>query len=392
MYLDAINVKDHGVVGDGVTDDTAAIQNLVRQSPMILYFPPGTYYITAPIVLPRTDSGAKGASWLVGAGPQRAVLWADDTFDGDAMVVWEAASTGRTRAWNQRISGLGFRMPLVDGVGAIYYTHTLEGSDEDPTPEKWQGVIEDCEFLGLNQYHPWCIYLKSNVHSSRFDDLSNDPGQGTLNYVTYLMKTDKGDASLIDGHGIHYSSCRNWVSTPRRGGYSAMFTGRMVTTTVNGWLSGVGSWEDPQWDLGFSASVDITGGGTEGLSETAQILLTSCFRVNFRATQLGTPGEGPDEEVPGTGVSMVTCTSCSFEGAPLTTGNPAWNTLSALKVSMAADCLDCRVDVDLAATDTYANCIEDLGTECSVRVRTVGGAIVQYYDGVEVGSGHEPVA
>jgi hypothetical protein len=57
------NVKDFGAKGDGVTDDTAAINNAISTggrcgqgcdssttTPALVYFPPGTYMISAPLV------------------------------------------------------------------------------------------------------------------------------------------------------------------------------------------------------------------------------------------------------------------------------------------------------------------------------------------------------
>jgi glucan 1,3-beta-glucosidase len=57
------NVEDFGAKGDGVTDDTAAINNAISTggrcgqgcdssttSPAIIYFPPGTYMISAPLI------------------------------------------------------------------------------------------------------------------------------------------------------------------------------------------------------------------------------------------------------------------------------------------------------------------------------------------------------
>ena len=42
----AVNVKDFGAVGDGVTDDTAAIQAAIDSGAESIFFPSGTYNIT----------------------------------------------------------------------------------------------------------------------------------------------------------------------------------------------------------------------------------------------------------------------------------------------------------------------------------------------------------
>ncbi|RDW56893.1 pectin lyase fold factor [Coleophoma crateriformis] len=49
-----VSVKDHGAMGDGVTDDTAAIISALAQATTsnLIYFPPGSYIITATIVIP----------------------------------------------------------------------------------------------------------------------------------------------------------------------------------------------------------------------------------------------------------------------------------------------------------------------------------------------------
>ena len=50
--LNQINVKNYGVVGDGITDDTTAIKRLLSEMYGNFYFPAGTYKITGTIEIP----------------------------------------------------------------------------------------------------------------------------------------------------------------------------------------------------------------------------------------------------------------------------------------------------------------------------------------------------
>lgn len=68
---DFVSVKDFGAVGDGVTDDTVAIQNAINsldsQNGGLLYIPQGTYIIDAPLILPNGVS-------LIGSGVDSTIL------------------------------------------------------------------------------------------------------------------------------------------------------------------------------------------------------------------------------------------------------------------------------------------------------------------------------
>ena len=66
----AANVKDFGAVGDGVADDTKAIQAAIDATERgAVWVPPGRYVVTDFIRI------AKSGVVLRGAGPERSVLW-----------------------------------------------------------------------------------------------------------------------------------------------------------------------------------------------------------------------------------------------------------------------------------------------------------------------------
>jgi parallel beta-helix repeat protein len=56
---DVVSVKDFGAVGDGVADDTAAIQSAINASGMV-YVPPGSYKLTATLILSSSYQGLIG--------------------------------------------------------------------------------------------------------------------------------------------------------------------------------------------------------------------------------------------------------------------------------------------------------------------------------------------
>jgi len=63
----AVNVKDFGAVGDGVTDDTAAIQAAIDSSATKVIIPKGTYLTTTAIVLP-SNIHVTGSGTIINAG------------------------------------------------------------------------------------------------------------------------------------------------------------------------------------------------------------------------------------------------------------------------------------------------------------------------------------
>ena len=99
---DWINVREHGVKGDGQADDTAALQAVLGavRDGTVVYFPAGTYRVTAML----TMTGPAQGTALIGHGRDTVLRW--DGPEGGAMLREDGFSQ------NARYEGL-----VLDGGG-----------------------------------------------------------------------------------------------------------------------------------------------------------------------------------------------------------------------------------------------------------------------------------
>jgi hypothetical protein len=141
-----ISVKDFGAVGDGTTDDTAAIQaaidymrNAAQSAGGVLHFPAGTYRITDTLngKSVTAGDGARRVSY-VGDGMNASIL----KYDGIAAIpLLELGifQTGTQSTGFRKVSALGF---------------TTTDTTRRQTGLKWQSanasaLIEECYFIGM---------------------------------------------------------------------------------------------------------------------------------------------------------------------------------------------------------------------------------------------------
>jgi hypothetical protein len=86
-----VNVKKFGAVGDFVTDDTAAIQAAINNSPS-LFFPPGRYLVSSTLTMPTSPPNCGGV-WQ-GAGSLKEDPRLTTRSDDYAAIYWNGAVSG----------------------------------------------------------------------------------------------------------------------------------------------------------------------------------------------------------------------------------------------------------------------------------------------------------
>lgn len=158
------NVKDYGAVGNGITDDTTAIQNAstaaVAAGGGLVWFPPGTYKITAQITM-----GGGRAAFGGSSAASTILLWPNDLGAGNFCFTNYSS-----------VNGLG---PTVDNLtlqGPIVITTTNQ------TPANMMGIYLDqrftvnmCEVKGFyasiyyNGDH--CTVMNSRLYGSWYSIL-----------------------------------------------------------------------------------------------------------------------------------------------------------------------------------------------------------------------------
>jgi len=108
--MGVVNVKGFGAKGDGVTDDTEAIQNAINNSNgKVVFFPAGTYIISNTLTIPSAIS-------LLGANKHETIIKNVNTSGADAIKMGESGS----RSDHCRIENLTIQGNESSGNGLIF--------------------------------------------------------------------------------------------------------------------------------------------------------------------------------------------------------------------------------------------------------------------------------
>jgi len=228
-FRQVINVKDFGAVGDGTTDDTAAIQAAIDSLPVapttgvnaVSLAPNAVYKITAPLVVQRGQS-------LIGDGSPKII--ADfSSWSGDLVAIKFVVQAGTTtakilNAFSQTSYGFtvtGINNTAVVSVGIKFYTtvaitptqavnHAYIGSIKDLTITQFDTAMElleanQVQFINIRIHscvngvyiHGKCVNL--NFIALNITNPSNSYSSSTANTVG--VKIDSGFHYIAGAEG-----------------------------------------------------------------------------------------------------------------------------------------------------------------------------------------------
>lgn len=142
-FADVVSVKDFGAKGDGVTDDTEAIQAAVDTTKSI-FFPPGKYRVTSTI----TTSAANGSRSFFGI-PQNTAA-EDSNFNGSVILCEvESGHVFRVKNAHAFVHDLGFR--YNGSTSNINLTALMFKKDDSNWVQDIDFYVDRCTFWGFGQ-------------------------------------------------------------------------------------------------------------------------------------------------------------------------------------------------------------------------------------------------
>lgn len=250
---DAVSVKDFGAVGDGATNDTAAIQAAIDASACV-YFPAGTYKISSPLTIPA-NAYLFGAGWSSiiktdAAATRFIMVLVDTATEQDGPTIRDLAFDGSSKG--QLDAGL---IQLNGAIGFVcerLYVHSAGTAGESAS----QGV---------------------NGIAAAVDGLGNAGSIGVIRDCLIESCTKAGinvstetSGVLVEGNTVR--NCTGNTETPGiqvAGGYNTRIIGNRVhgcqgSGIILGTTGGVGTYRHPRYAVVMGNQ--CSGNGTGSVS------------------------------------------------------------------------------------------------------------------------------
>lgn len=172
---EVVSVKDFGAVGDGVTNDTAAVQLAVNSGAKAVYFPSGTY-LCSQITLVSGQT-------LYGDGPASIIK-----YNSGAALLYGLSASGATYLEDVTIRGLQL-LGIVATSGFSEFIHLINVNGVRDF------VVEDCQLIGFQGDG---VYLGAFTDNTRHN--FNVRISGCL--IDGVNKDNRNGVSVIDGTNV----------------------------------------------------------------------------------------------------------------------------------------------------------------------------------------------
>ena len=202
VFTGAFNVKDYGALGDGTTDDTAAIQATIVAAEAAffgcVYFPVGTYRITDTLRVKKTVSMLGQSGIMVSADSDYStdagtpnlftggVVIRQVTTDKDGLLVRQDPIANYRVVF--RMENMLWIGPL-DDVGNLPGGTTGDGIKIDPQDV---GLGAQCLFrnVGISYFRGYGLHLAEGYYGSSFHDMTISGNRKT---GFYAVGTSQGE-------------------------------------------------------------------------------------------------------------------------------------------------------------------------------------------------------
>lgn len=199
-----VDVKDYGAIGDGTTDDTAAVQAALAALPSsggIVFLPPGSYLISQSLVL-------HAGTVLMGSGMYVTILRAANALDTYIVTNYaQTVSGGNDAGIELRELTFDLNGTNQSATNCPAFTHT--------TDLLWQRVrvINPYGFAGLVTGTS-ADRFTFNVRPKMLDCIIDGTGQVTTNDLfDFGCGTDgfMGNCWAGNGNGLSVANCQNFI-------------------------------------------------------------------------------------------------------------------------------------------------------------------------------------
>lgn len=194
-----ISPQDYGAVGDGIADDTAAIQNCINANNTV-FLPDGTYRITTPLFIPSGRT-------IMGHNRQNTRIKCDNC---DAVHFVDGASSGR-------FSGLGFIGDNTNHKGFVFARDVQHWNIEDIAMTQFGDVFFDM----VDKGYVGVIWIR-NCEFSRGGSSCIDASKGGNSQVNSIDIQNCEITQFPNGNGINITGVRHSI------------IGNTIQNTVNG--------------------------------------------------------------------------------------------------------------------------------------------------------------